>query len=89
MDVARRVMEHRQFKAVRDAARTKLQFRDVPYGDEIERIARSVTGFPDAKPPSKGTAAVPDVATSAGGPVALSGAKVVRRQVGGALVLIL
>ena len=64
-DVARRVMEHRQFKTVRDALRTRLQFRDVLYRDEIERIAASVTGFPNAEPPSNGTAAVPNVATSA------------------------
>ena len=42
MDVARRVMRHRQFKAVRDALRTKLQFRDVLHRDEIERIVSSV-----------------------------------------------
>ena len=46
MDVALRVMEHRQFKAVRDALRTRLQFRDVLYRDEIARIAASVR--PDA-----------------------------------------
>jgi hypothetical protein len=64
MDVARRVMRHRQFKAVRDALRTKLQFRDVLYRDEIERVARSATGSPGAEPPSNGSPRT-DVATSA------------------------
>jgi hypothetical protein len=65
MDIARQVMEHRQFKAVRDALRTKLHFRDVLYGDEIERIARSTTGLPSAEPPSNGSPRT-DVATSVG-----------------------
>jgi hypothetical protein len=38
-DIARQVMRQRHFKAVRDALRTRLQFRDVLYRDQIERIA--------------------------------------------------
>ena len=52
MGVAARVMEHPEFCRLRDALRTRLQFRDVLYRDEIARIARSVTGLPDAGHPS-------------------------------------
>ena len=50
MDVAQRVMAHNEFRRVRDALRTRLQFRDALYRDEIERIARKVTEHPDAAP---------------------------------------
>jgi hypothetical protein len=39
---------HDQFEVVRDVPRTKLQFRDVLYRDEIARIAASVTDPPSA-----------------------------------------
>lgn len=45
LDVADRVMEHRQFKAVRDALRTRLQFRDVMYADEIAKVATAAVGL--------------------------------------------
>jgi hypothetical protein len=43
LDIARRVMEHREFRSLRDAIRRRLQFRDVLYRDELERIAVSTT----------------------------------------------
>jgi hypothetical protein len=43
MDLASQLMKHPQFLRVRDAIRVKLQFKDVLYRDELERIAHSVT----------------------------------------------
>jgi hypothetical protein len=48
MDIARQVMEHNEFKAVRDALRARLQFTDRLSRDQIERIARTATDLPDA-----------------------------------------
>ncbi len=52
MVIARQVMEHREFKAVRDAIRTRLQFRDVLHRDEIERIATKASQASGATPPT-------------------------------------
>ena len=48
LDIARQVMEHREFRSLRDAIRRRLQFRDVLYRAEIEQIAASVSTVPGA-----------------------------------------
>ena len=48
VDVARQVTVHPEFKRLRNTLWRRLQFRDVPYRDEIERTARSALVLPDA-----------------------------------------
>jgi hypothetical protein len=81
LHVAERVMRHRQFLKVRDAIRRRLQFRDVLYRDEIERIAASV--LPNAVPPFHVGPPGSEATTSARRPVvALSSAAKVVDAVG-------
>jgi hypothetical protein len=51
LDVAAQVMEHRQFKAVRDALWRTLTFKDHLSRGQIQKIAASVTTTPDADLP--------------------------------------
>ena len=48
MDVARRLMRHPEYLRVRNTLWRRLQHRDYLSRDEIERIAGSVSGLPDA-----------------------------------------
>jgi hypothetical protein len=51
LDVAAQVMEHRQFKAVRDALWRTLTFKDHLSRGQIQKIAASVTTIPGADLP--------------------------------------